>query len=228
VPIVRARSPAVKDGPPHESLPDGAGADPRRVRSAGGARRKHGARHFAAHARRGGVRPARWRRGSGYWDLSSQPATFPSQIIRQHQVATDDTFPRQNPVQCRNRVVEAVKVGNPRPVHPKAPSSLTNHTAAPGPCPNLGRSQLDCDTAKESERQSEPARRRPAPESQLGPGRAFGRTSGPRLQTPSQSAQHTNLHNPTCTCPTDGTGGKLHRSGPTRDEYLVLHNQPCG
>jgi hypothetical protein len=31
--------------------------------------------------------------GSGYWDLSSQPATFPSQTIRQHQVATDDTSP---------------------------------------------------------------------------------------------------------------------------------------
>ena len=166
--------------------------------------------------------------GSGYWDLSSQPAHF--RLRQSDNTRWQPTTPppaEPSPIQKSRR--RGGKGREPEAGPPQSSQLLEEPHGGPGPCPNLGRAQLDCDTAKESERQSEPARRRPAPESQLGPGRAFGRTSGPRLQTPSQSAQHTNLQvNPTCTRPTDGTGGKLHRTGPTRDEYLVRHNQPCG
>ena len=76
-----------------------------------------------------GTRP-RWRRGlaTGICHPSPHISVSDNQTTpggnRRH-------LPLQNPVQYRNRVVEAVKVGNPRPVHPSAPSSLRNHTAAP-------------------------------------------------------------------------------------------------
>jgi hypothetical protein len=85
----------------------------------------------------GAARPARHlvrgRGGGGVWLLGF--------VIPARDISVSDNqttpggnrrhLPLQNPVRYRNRVVEAVKVGNPRPVHPSAPSSLRNHTAAP-------------------------------------------------------------------------------------------------
>ena len=104
--------------------------------------------------------------GSGYWDLSSQPAHF--RLRQSDNTRWQPTTPppaEPSPIQKSRR--RGGKGREPEAGPPQSSQLLEEPHGGPGPCPNLGRAQLDCDTAKESERQSEPARRRPAPESQL-------------------------------------------------------------